>query len=57
MMNTADYITRGVRLSVLVKSTTWRHRSDYLQKGQEFWPKKEFQKTFLTIEEVKKRFT
>ena len=56
-MNPADYITRGVRLSDLVKLTTWWYGPDYLKRGQEFWPKKEFQKTPCVMEEVKKRFT
>ena len=56
-MNPADYVSRGVRLSDLGKLTTWWHGPDYLQKGQEFWPKKEFQKSPCVIEEVKKSFT
>ena len=56
-MNPADYITRGVRLSDLIKLTTWWYGPDYLKKGQEFWPTKEFQKTPRVMEEVRKRFT
>lgn len=35
----------------------WWEGPLYLQKGQEFWPKNEFQKTSCIIEEVKKKFT
>ena len=56
-MNPIDYPSRGVRLSDLEKLTTWWHGPDYLMKGQEFWPKKEFQKSPCVIEEIKKRFT
>ena len=54
-MNPADYVTRGVRLSDLAKLTIWWEGSDYLQKGQEFWPKNEFQKTASVNEEIKKK--
>ena len=56
-MNPADYVTRGVRLSDLEKLTVWWEGPDYLQKGQEFWPKNEFQKTSCVTKEVKKQFT
>ena len=56
-MNPADYVTRGVRLLDLAKLTIWWEGPDYLQKGQEFWPKNEFQKTLCVTEEVKKKFT
>ena len=56
-MNPADYVTRGVRLSDLEKLKIWWEGPDYLQKGQEFWPKNEFQKTPCVTGEVKKKFT
>ena len=55
-INPADYVIRGVRLSDLAKLTIWWEGPDYLQKGQEFWPKNEFRKTQSDNEEVKKKF-
>ena len=56
-MNPADYVIQGVRLSDLEKLTIWWEGPDYLQKGQKFWPKNEFQKTSCVTKEVKKQFT
>ena len=60
-MNPADYITRGVRLSDLVKLflklSDLVVRTRLFKERSRILAKKEFQKTTCVMEEVKKRFT
>ena len=56
-INPADYLTRGVKLSELMKLKIWWEGPDYIHKDKEFWPKKGLQNTpVCVVEEVKKKY-